>query len=105
MILSARDAKRRSFHGVDFLVLSSGPDSMVTKMLYKIGDRVPFHKHPNEQSGYVLSGRYRMRFSEFDQVIGRGDSYSIPKNIEHSVEIIEAGEVLDFFTPPREDYL
>jgi quercetin dioxygenase-like cupin family protein len=105
MIVSAKDARKRSFHGVDFVVLSWGPDSMVTKMLYKRGDRVPFHKHPNEQSGYVLSGRYRMRFGEYDQIIGRGDSYSIARNIEHSVEIIEAGEVLDFFTPPREDYL
>jgi len=105
MIVTERDAQKRSFHGVDFIVLSSGPDSMVTKMLYKMDDKVPFHKHPNEQSGYVLSGKYRIRFGEHDQVIVSGDSYSIPKNIEHTIEIIEAGEVVDFFTPPREDYL
>ena len=105
MTVTKGNSKTRRFHGVDFLVLSSGPDSMVTKMLYKMGDKVPFHKHPNEQSGYVLSGKYRIRFGENDQTITSGDSYSIPKNIEHSIDIIEAGEVLDFFTPPREDYL
>jgi len=98
-------AKRRKFLGVDFVVLSHGPESMVTKMLYKKEDNVPFHKHPNEQSGYVISGKYRIVFESIDQVIGPGDSYSIPRNIAHRLEIIAPGEVLDFFTPPREDYL
>ena len=105
MIVTSQEGKRRSFYGVDFVVFAHGPESMVTKMVYKLEDKVPFHSHPNEQSGYVLSGKYRIRFSEFDQEIGLGDSYSIPANIEHSIEVIEAGEVLDFFTPPREDYL
>jgi hypothetical protein len=42
---------------------------------------------------------------EYDQVIGAGDAYTIPGNVEHSIEIVEPGQVLDFFTPPREDYL
>ncbi len=78
---------------------------MVTKMLYKAGDNVPFHSHPNEQSGYVLNGKFRIRFSSYDQEIVKGDSYCIPANVEHSIEIIEAGVVLDFFAPPRQDYL
>ena len=105
MIVKSQDGKRKSFYGVDFIVLSNGPESMVTKMLYKLEDKVPFHSHPNEQSGYVLSGKYRIKFSEHDQEISPGDSYSIPANVEHSIEIIDAGEVLDFFTPPRQDYL
>jgi len=105
MIVKSQDGKRKNFYGVDFIVLSHGPESMVTKMLYKFEDKVPFHNHPNEQSGYVLSGKYRIKFSGYDQEIGPGDSYSIPVNVEHSIEIIKAGEVLDFFTPPREDYL
>ncbi len=105
MIVKDQEGRKRSFFGVDFVVLSHGPKSMVTKMLYKLEDKVPFHSHPNEQSGYVLRGKYRIRFLEYDQEIGPGDSYSIPANTEHSIEIIEAGEVLDFFTPPRQDYL
>ncbi len=104
MIVKSADGNRRSFLGVDFVVLAQGKDTMIAKMLYKSGDRVPMHKHPNEQSGYVLSGKYRVRFGEFDQMIGPGDSYSIPNNMEHSIEIIEPGEVVDCFSPPREDY-
>jgi quercetin dioxygenase-like cupin family protein len=105
MIVTANEAKKRRFLGVDFVVLSHGTESMVTKMLYKAADFVPFHKHPNEQSGYVISGQYRIRLGDLDRQIGPGDSYTIPGDVEHQLEIIEPGEVLDFFTPPRKDYL
>lgn len=105
MIVTALQAKKKNFLGVDFVVLSHGPDTMVTKMLYKKEDNVPFHKHPNEQSGYVISGRYKIQFENWNQEIGPGDSYSITQNIEHRIEILEPGEVVDFFSPPRADYL
>ncbi len=105
MIIKAKDAKQREFKGVSFDVLATGEKSMVTRMNYKQGDFVPFHQHPHEQAGYVLSGKYRTRFGEFDEVIEAGDSYSIPGNVDHSFEVIEPGQVLDFFCPPREDYL
>ncbi len=34
-------------------------------------------------------------------MIGPGDSYSIPRDTDHRIEIIEAGEVIDCFSPPR----
>ncbi len=105
MIVKSDEAKTNSFHRVDYVVLSHGQKSMVTKMLYKSEDYVPYHKHTHEQSGYVLSGKYRLRFGEYDQDIGPGDSYTIPGDVEHCIKVIESGKVLDFFTPPREDYL
>jgi quercetin dioxygenase-like cupin family protein len=105
MVIKSDNAQKRSFLGVDFVLLSHGPESMVTKMLYKKGDNPPLHKHPNEQSGYVISGKYRMIFGDNDQFIGPGDSYSIPRDTEHRIEIIEPGEVIDFFSPPRKEYL
>ena len=105
MIVKGNDGQKRSFLGVDFELLSHGPESMITKMLYKKGDNPPLHKHPNEQSGYVISGRYRIVFGNNDQLIGPGDTYSIPRNVDHCLEIMEPGEVIDFFSPPRTDYL
>jgi quercetin dioxygenase-like cupin family protein len=105
MIVKSDNAQKRSFLGVDFVLLSHGPGSMVTKMLYKKENTVPLHKHPNEQSGYVISGRYRIIFEDNNQVIGPGDSYSIPRDTEHGIEVLEPGEVVDVFSPPRKDYL
>lgn len=105
MILKAINAINRKFLGVEFVVLSHGTESMLTKMQYKPTDNVPMHKHPNEQSGYVISGKYRIKFGENNQIITIGDSYTIPRDTLHSIEIIEAGEILDCFSPPRQDYL
>lgn len=99
------NADKKQFLGVDFEVLAIGKETMVTKMLYKESDFVPFHKHPNEQNGYVITGRYKLIFENNEYFLSTGDSYSIPANMEHSMEIIEAGEVIDVFTPVRQDYL
>ncbi|MFA6199525.1 MAG: cupin domain-containing protein [Bacteroidales bacterium] len=105
MITRKQNVKPRQFKGVSFDVLAVGEKSMVTKMNYKIGDKVPPHAHPNEQSGYVISGKYRINYLEFDETLNSGDSYSIPENVVHSWEVFESGEVIDVFTPPRLDYL
>ena len=34
-----------------------------------------------------------------------GDSYVVPGNVPHSFKVLEAGEVIDVFTPIRRDYL
>lgn len=105
MILKKVNAQNRQFKGVSFDVLAIGQKSMVTKMNYKQGDIVPLHSHPNEQSGYVISGKYRIKYQDISEILNPGDSYSIHENIEHSLEVIEEGEVIDTFIPPRQDYL
>ncbi len=105
MITKNSDAKNRKFKGVSFDLLAVGQKSMVTRMNYKVGNNVPSHSHPNEQSGYVISGKYRIKYQNINEILNPGDSYSIPENIGHSWEVIEGGEVIDVFTPPRQDYL
>ena len=105
MIVKSTESKKRKFKGVNFELLSIGRKSMITKMNYTQGNKVPFHSHPNEQAGYVVSGKILIQFANEDQILSTGDSYVIPENEEHSVEVIESGEVIDVFTPPREDYL
>lgn len=105
MIVKSKDAQMREFLGIRFELLAVGPRSMVCKMLYKPRDSAPMHAHPNEQSGYVISGRYRLRMGGQNAIIEKGDSYAIPENMEHGLDVLEAGEVIDVFTPIREDYL
>ena len=69
MITKAQEAKQLVFQGVTFDVLAVGEESMVTKMRYKNGNYVPFHSHPNEQSGYVISGKYRLKVGEQEDIL------------------------------------
>ncbi|WP_338729740.1 cupin domain-containing protein [Haladaptatus sp. DJG-WS-42] len=104
-IVKAGDARAESFRGTNFEVLAVGENSMVTKMHFEKGTDVPTHSHESEQSGYVVSGTYRLTFGEYDEVLEAGDSYSIPGNVEHTYEVLESGIVIDVFSPPREDYV
>lgn len=66
MITKKENAKFYRFKGVSFDVLAVGEKSMVTKMSYRVGDKVPPHAHPNEQSGYVISGQYRIKYDDVE---------------------------------------
>ncbi len=106
MIVKSNEAQKREFMGVPFVLLAVGEQSMVTKMHYWAGVRgAGEHSHINEQSGYVISGKYRLRMEQEDIILQAGDSYSIPGKVIHSFEVMEPGEVIDFFTPPRADFL
>ena len=65
MIVKSGEGKINEFLGVTFDVLAVGEMSMVTKMNFKKGDIVPFHRHASEQSGYVISGSLRFIFGDF----------------------------------------
>lgn len=51
------------------------------------------------------SGKYELTLGDVKYELNAGDTYSIPGNQIHSFNVIEGGEVVDVFTPPREDYL
>ena len=107
-IVRKTEAAHKTFKGVQLDVLAIGDRSMVTKMNYVEGNFATTHRHPHEQCGYVVSGRYRLRVEypePVEVILSPGDSYAIPGQTPHSFEVLEGGEVVDVFTPHREDYL
>ncbi|MDO4174704.1 MAG: cupin domain-containing protein [Eubacteriales bacterium] len=104
-VVKKADAKKRTFQGVSLDSLAVGQTSMVTKMNYVVGNYAAEHTHPHEQSGYVISGKYRLTMQSETYELAAGDSYAIPGGTPHSFRVLEAGEVVDVFTPAREDYV
>ena len=109
IVVRKEEALKKVFKGVSLDSLAVGEKSMVTKMNYVKGNFATTHQHPHEQCGYVISGEYRLKVEtpeeEIDVLLHAGDSYAIPGNTPHSFEVLEGGEVVDVFTPQREDYL
>lgn len=109
IVVKKVDALKHVFKGVSLDSLAVGEKSMVTKMNYVKGNFATTHQHPHEQCGYVISGEYRLKVEtpkgKIDMLLHAGDSYAIPGNMLHSFEVLEGGEVVDVFTPQREDYL
>ena len=64
------------------------------------------HTHAdNESIGYVVSGKVRMRVGDVTRVLRAGDTWYHPRGIEHTSEILESAEILEFHAPLRPDLL
>ena len=83
-----------------------GEHIMLSYVDLDAGAIVPEHTHPHEQMGYVLAGELEIEIGGEKKLCHAGDTYLIPSNIRHSVKV-SAGwpaNVLDIFSPPREEY-
>jgi uncharacterized protein YjlB len=69
------------------------------------GVHVEPHSHANEQIVWVLKGKMEFRLGTEQRICGPGDVVVIPGGSEHEAWIHEDTEVIDFFAPPRDDFL
>lgn len=82
---------------------------MLGEVRFQKGDRVPPHRHDNEQFTHVLRGCLKFALGEQgeDAVILRAGEVIIiiPPNLLHAVEALEDALEYDMFTPPRQDWI
>lgn len=62
------------------------------------------HSHPHHQLVYVVSGAIRVEVDGRTFDAHAGDSFIVDGGVEHQARALEISEVLDVFTPIREDY-
>jgi quercetin dioxygenase-like cupin family protein len=62
------------------------------------------HSHPHEQMVYVVKGHLMFEHPGGRFEFRTGESFIVPGDVEHQASAIEDSEVLDIFTPYREDY-
>ena len=63
------------------------------------------HRHPHEQVSYCLRGRFEYTLDGRVHVLSAGDSIYVPGNTLHGARALDAGVLLDVFTPVRDDLL
>jgi quercetin dioxygenase-like cupin family protein len=83
----------------------SGDQGMIVGWSIGAGVHVEPHSHANEQLVWILKGKMEFRLGTEQRVCGRGDVVVIPGGAEHEAWFREDTEVIDFFAPPREDFL
>ena len=91
--------------GVTRQVLSHSPEMMVVRFEFEAGASGRLHNHPHVQSTYVQSGRFRFEIDGEPFEVGPGDSFVIPSMAMHGCVALEAGTLIDSFTPRRDDFL
>jgi quercetin dioxygenase-like cupin family protein len=63
------------------------------------------HSHPHVQASYVATGLFEVTIDGVTEVLGTGASFIVPSNLVHGVKALEAGRLIDSFTPHRADFL
>ena len=91
--------------GIRRQMLSHGPELMLCRVSFDQGAAGDLHNHPHSQISYVESGRFRIVIGDHSDELGPGDSCHVESNVMHSATCIEAGVVIDAFTPARTDFL
>lgn len=78
----------------------------MTFVLWEIsaGAILPEHSHPHEQVAHVHRGRFELTIDGAANVAGPGEVVVIPPNAIHSGRALTDCEILDAFSPVREDY-
>lgn len=63
------------------------------------------HSHMHTQITYVVSGRFSFTIDDETREVGPGDTLLKENGVVHGCTCLEAGKLLDIFTPMREDFL
>ena len=91
--------------GVSRQVLSDHPALMVVAFRFDTGAEGALHHHPHVQATYVQSGRFVFTVDGVESAVGPGDSFVIPGGAPHGCRCLEAGLLIDSFTPRPDDFL
>jgi quercetin dioxygenase-like cupin family protein len=71
--------------------------------------RTGIHHHDDhEQFGFIISGRIEVEIGGEVRVLGAGEIYYAAKGVPHGHTVVVGDEpavVIDFFSPPREEYV
>jgi quercetin dioxygenase-like cupin family protein len=91
--------------GVRFKTVAYGEKTHLTEFHLSKGSVIPEHSHPQEQTGYLVSGRLTFRIGAETFEARPGDGWNIGGGVAHGVDVLDDSVVIEVFSPPREDYL
>lgn len=91
--------------GVKRKILNAGERLMMMEVHFEVHAEGCKHSHPHEQLTYCITGSFEFIVDEQSHVLHAGDTLCIPGHAEHGCRALEAGILLDTFTPLREDLL
>ena len=60
----------------------------------------PIAKHPYETVGFAIKGRAELHIEGQTVVLNAGDSWTVPKNAEHTYKILETFTAVEATSPP-----
>ncbi|HWA17903.1 MAG TPA: cupin domain-containing protein [Devosia sp.] len=99
------DGKITQLDGSSRRVILSVPELMLVEFTFAKGGVGALHSHPHIQTSYIAEGVFDVTIDGVTQRLTAGGAYIVPSGKVHGVVAIEAGKLIDSFTPRRDDFL
>lgn len=99
------DGFKKPVAGIEMKTLVYGQNTLLTRFHLKKGALLPLHSHPQEQTGFLVSGKIKFFIGCEEFFAEPGDSWCVGGGLEHKAEILEDSVAIEVFSPLREDYL
>ncbi len=90
--------------GITRQILGYGPEIMIVRVWFEKGAVGQVHAHRHSQSSYVESGKFEVFIDGTKRVLEAGDCFYIAPHLDHGAVCLEAGVLIDTFSPLREDF-
>lgn len=91
--------------GISRKIVGHDANIMMVKVAFERGAIGSLHSHFHTQTSYVAKGIFEVNINGSKQILEAGDCFFAPSNAEHGVTCLEPGELIDVFSPAREDFL
>lgn len=91
--------------GVKRRILAYTDGLMCVENRFEAGAEGALHSHPHTQITYVLSGAFAFTIDGETHTVRTGDTLLKTNGVEHGCVCLEAGALLDIFSPMREDFI
>ncbi len=91
--------------GVTRRILTYSDNLMMCEISFEKGAQGNFHSHVHEQITYIAEGSFSFTIGDETKTVNKGDSVYMASNVRHGVTCLEAGKLVDVFSPKRQDFL
>ena len=85
-------------------ILGHDDKMMMVRVKFDKGGIGAVHEHFHSQTSYVVSGQFELQIADEKKILKTGDAFYIPPHTLHGAVCLEAGELIDVFSPTREDF-
>jgi len=91
--------------GIRRKVLCYDTGVMMVRVAFEAGAVGTLHSHPHVQCSLVECGVFEITIADETKRLYAGDSFLVPSNAVHGAVALEAGILVDVFTPMRDDFV
>ncbi len=91
--------------GIQRQIMAYDGQLMMVKVKFEKGAVGTPHTHYHSQATYVASGRFELEIGGQKKILSAGDGYYVEPDELHGCVCLEAGILIDTFSPMRADFL